>query len=93
MKKVLSCVGIAALLATTSCSGVRHTAGTFVAHGEAFRVFGIALPGDDQQAALDKVPAGATITSVNASAADWTSFTGFLGNLFAFNFTQIGGTK
>ena len=93
MKKVLTCVGIAALLATTSCSGVRHTSGTFSAHGEAFRIFGYAIPGDDQQAALDKVPAGATITSVSASPADWTSVVGFFGNVFAFNGTQIGGTK
>lgn len=93
MKKVLSCVGIATLLLSTSCSGVRHSSGTFVAHGEALRIFGIAIPGDDQQAAFDKVPAGATITSVSASPADWTSFTGFFGNLFAFNGTQISGTK
>jgi len=93
MRKVLSCVGIAALLATTSCSGVRESQGTFAAHGEAFRFFGIPLPADDQQAAFDKVPAGATITSVSASPADWTSFVGFFGNFLGFNGTQIAGTK
>ena len=93
MKKVLTCAGIAALLLTTSCSGVRESSGTFAAHGESLRIFGFAIPSDDQQAAFDKVPAGATITSVNASPADWTSVAGFFGNLFAFNGTSIGGTK
>ena len=93
MKKVISYVGIAALLMTTSCSGVRDSSNTFAAHGEALRIFGFAIPSDDQQAAFDKVPAGATITNVSASPADWTSFTGFFGNLFAFNGTTIGGTK
>ncbi len=93
MKRAITYVGIAALFLTASCSGVRESAGTFAAHGEAFRAFGYAIPGDDQQAALDKVPAGATITSVSASPADWTSFVGFFGNFLAFNGTRIGGTK
>jgi len=93
MKKALTFVGVAALLLATSCSGVRTSTKTFAAHGEAFRIFGFALPGDDQEAALNKVPAGATITNVNASAADWTSFIGFFGNLLGFSGTNIGGTK
>lgn len=92
-KKAFSALAIAALFLTVGCSGVRESTGTFSAHGEAFRFFGIAIPSDDQQAALDKVPAGATITSVAASPADWTSFVGFFGNLMAFNGTHIGGTK
>jgi len=91
--KVLACLGIAALLLTTGCSGVRESQNTFVAHGESLRIFGFAIPEDDQQAALNRVPAGATITSVGASAADWTSFVGFFGNLFGFHGTSIGGVK
>lgn len=92
-KKFLSSLGVAALLMTVGCSGVRESSGTFAAHGEAFRIFGYAIPGDDQQAALDRVPAGATITNVSASPADWTSFTGILRNIISFGCTQIGGTK
>lgn len=93
MKKLLPLVGALALTLTAGCAGVRDSNGTFVAHAEAFRVIGIALPGDDQQAALDQVPAGATITNVNASSADWTSFFGILGNILGVSGTQIGGTK
>ena len=92
-KKFLSCLGVTALLLTVGCSGVRESSGTFVAHGEAFRVIGFAIPGDDQQAALDQVPAGATITNVSASAADWTSVIGVLHNILGITTTCIGGTK
>jgi hypothetical protein len=91
--KLLACLGIAALLLTTGCSGLRESQNTFVAHGECFRIFGFAIPEDDQQAALDRVPAGATITTVGASPADWTSVIGFFGNLFGFHQTSISGVK
>lgn len=91
MKKAV--VTACAVLMLAGCSGVRESNGTFVAHAESFRIIGIAIPGDDQQAALDRVPPGAKIENVNSSAADWTSFWGFFGNLFGFNYTQIGGTK
>ena len=42
---------------------------------------------------MNQVPAGAKIENVSSSAADWTSFWGFFGNLFGFHYTQIGGTK
>lgn len=92
-KKFLSGLGVAALLLTVGCSGVRESSGTFAAHGEAFRIFGFAIPGDDQQAAFDRVPAGATITNVSASPADWTSVLGILNNILSFTGTRIGGTK
>lgn len=81
------------LFALAGCSGVRQSNGTFVAHAECFRIVGIAIPADDQQAALDLVPAGGKITNVSSTPADWTSFAGFFGNLFWFNWTTIGGTK
>ena len=91
--QALACLGITALLLTTGCSGLRESQNTFVAHGESFRILGFAIPEDDQQAALDQVPAGATITSVGATPADWTSVAGFFGNLFGFHQTSIGGVK
>lgn len=93
MKGSLKVVVAAGLFALAGCSGIRESNGTFVAHAESFRIIGIAIPADDQQAALNLVPAGAKIENVSSSAADWTSFWGFFGNLFMFNYTQIGGTK
>jgi hypothetical protein len=90
----LAKVAVAAgLFALAGCSGIRESNGTFVAHAESFRIIGFAIPADDQQAAMNLVPPGAKIESVSASAADWTSFWGFFGNLFWFHMTQIGGTK
>jgi hypothetical protein len=91
--KLITCLGITALLLTTGCSGLRESQKTFVAHGESFRIFGFVIPEDDKQAALDQVPDGATITSVAATPADWTSVVGVFGNLFGFHQTSIGGLK
>lgn len=91
MKKAL--IAGCAVLMLAGCAGVRESNGTFVAHGESFRLLGFSIPHDDQQAALNQVPAGAKIENVSSTPADWTSFTGFFGNLFWFHMTQIGGTK
>jgi hypothetical protein len=71
---------------------MRETKGAFVAHGESFRFFGYAIPQDDQEAAMSQVPKGGNITNVSSTAADWTSFAGFLGNIIGLHFTQVGGT-
>lgn len=88
--KVIAAVGLFAL---AGCSGMRESNGAFVAHAESFRIIGIAIPADDQQAAMNQVPPGAKIENVSSTPADWTSFWGFFGNLFWFHQTQIGGTK
>ena len=92
MRKVIVLGAILGLMATSGCSGMRRTGDTFVAHAESFRILGMELPKDDQQAALDQVPPGANITNVSSSAADWTSFVGVLGNIIGIHSTQIGGT-
>ncbi len=91
MKKAL--IAGCAVLMLAGCAGVRESNGTFVAHAESFRLLGFAIPHDDQQAALNQVPAGGKIENVSSTPADWTSFYGFFGNLFWFHMTQIGGTK
>lgn len=93
MKKTLTALALAGTLFSTGCAGVRHTNDTFSAHAESFRIFGFAIPHDDQAAARDQVPAGANITTVSSSAADWDSVVGFFGNLFGFHQTTISGTK
>lgn len=92
MRKIVVAASVLGLISLAGCSGIRQSSGTFVAHAESFRIFGLAIPGDDQQAAYNLVPRGATVTNVSSSAADWTSLVGFFGNLFGFHGTQIGGT-
>ena len=92
MRKITIMVAAAGLALLSGCSGMRQSNGTFVAHAEAIRLFGFAIPADDQQAALDAVPKGATITSVQSSPADWTSLFGILGNIIGIHSTHVGGT-
>ena len=89
-KLILSVLLVAAL---TGCAGIRQTNTSFVTHAEAFRIAGIAIPGDDQAAAMALVPKGAHIENISSTPADWTSFWGGLGNIIGFHFTEVGGTK
>jgi hypothetical protein len=91
MKKILPLLLLATLSA--SCSGLRETDSTFTAHAESFRIFGFAIPGEDNEAAVAKVPEGATIETIRSSPADWTSVAGALNNILGFSYTEISGTK
>jgi len=92
-KTMLSALCLSAMLAT-SCQGYREANGHFTVHAESFRIFGFAIPSCDQDAAtklqMDKFP-GATIHTQHSTAADWTSVTGVLGNIFGFHCTTISG--
>lgn len=91
-RRLVATVGILAMVAMVGCAGVRKTDNTFAAHASCLRVFGYPIPSDDMAAAAEQVPDGATIKSVSASSADWTSVSGALGNIFGFHTTCIGGT-
>ena len=84
VRKSLLVLCTAALIGAAGCSGVRTSDGAFVTHAESFRIIGFAIPEDDQAAAMKLVPEGTTITNVSSTAADWTSFWGFFGNLMGF---------
>lgn len=84
---------IVAVTILTGCSGIRQTNNQFTTHAECFRIVGIPIPADDQATARALVPKGATITDVQSTPADWTSFWGFLGNLIGFHVTTVSGTK
>jgi len=86
----LTCLG---LLTFASCSGMREANGTFAVHAECFRIIGFSIPADDQAKAASLVPAGAQVTSVYSTPADWTSVMGFLRNLIGFHGTIISGQK
>jgi hypothetical protein len=81
------------VVALSACSGIRQTNNQFTAHAESFRIVGIAIPHDDQEAARQLVPQGANIASIHSTPADWTSLFGFFGKLLGFHSTSISGTK
>ena len=64
----------------------------FYTHAESIRVLGYAIPGDDQARAHALVPAGATITSVHSTPADWTSVIGIIQNILWINGSEVAGT-
>ena len=91
MLKTLALLGT--VLALSSCAGIRQTDNQFTAHAESFRIVGFSIPHDDQEAARKLVPNNATITSIHSTSADWTSISGFFGNLLWFHQTSVSGTK
>jgi hypothetical protein len=88
-------LGFCALaLSFVGCTGMRsEPSGMYTVHAESFRIFGFAIPGDDQEAAAKMVPAGSTVFSSHSTAADWTSWWGFWGNILGFHRTVISGKK
>jgi hypothetical protein len=90
MKKLCS---LALLFCLTSCVGTRTTGDNFTVHAETFNLLGFQIPGDDQEAAWELVPEGATITSVQSSPSDWTSFFGVLSRIIGVSATQISGKQ
>ncbi|MEO6593924.1 MAG: hypothetical protein ABIP94_04140 [Planctomycetota bacterium] len=93
-RKSLVSVFCLTLLATASCTGMRSANGYYTVHAESFRIFGFAIPADDQEEAAklaaEKFP-GSTVTTSHSTSADWTSFWGVLGNIFGFHCTTISG--
>ena len=94
IRKSLTLALCAATLTFAGCSGMRQANGMYTVHAESFRIFGFAIPGDDQEAAAklhaEHFAKGTVITS-HSTPADWTSFWGVLGNIMGFHGTVISG--
>lgn len=92
-RKSISSLCLAAFV-LAGCSGMRQAEGQYTVHAESFRIFGFAIPGDDQAKAAELVKAnfaGGTQDTSMSSPADWTSFWGVLGNIMGFHSTVISG--
>lgn len=93
-RKLLALGLCAAAMTFASCTGMRQANGHYTVHAESFRIFGFAIPGDDQEAAA-KLHAEhfskGTIITQHSTPADWTSFWGVLGNIMGFHGTVISG--
>jgi hypothetical protein len=95
IRKGLMALGLCSVIALSACAGMSEDANgtSFTTHAESFRIIGLSIPHDDKTAAMDLVPAGATITTISSTPADWTSFLGFLNNLIGFSWTSVSGVK
>ncbi len=93
LRKGLVVFGLCLLMAAAGCKGMRTSGNSFTTHAESFRIIGIAIPEDDQAAAMSLVPAGATVTNVSSTPADWSSFWGAIFSIVGFHWTSVGGTR
>lgn len=91
---ILACF---ALVTTVGCAGMRKAGDQVTIHAESFRIFGFAIPEDDQAKAnmmyADMAGEYGDVISAGSSCADWTSISGALGNIFGFHGTTITARK
>ncbi len=90
MKKLLLILGVATL---AGCSGISHTDTAYTAHAESFNFLGAQIPGDAKQRALELVPEGATVDTIQSTDSDTTSFLGIMNRILGIDYVQVGGTK
>lgn len=94
MRRILFPLCVLALLSISACSGYRTSDnGQTTVHAECVRLFGFAIPGDDQRMAADLAAQhieGQPVTQA-ASPADWTSLFGIFGNIFGIHQTIMSG--
>ncbi len=90
IKKILF-MGI--IITLTGCSGVRTTNSMYSTHAENFNILFLKIPGGDtQERAMELIPEGADITSIDSSPDDLSSFVGFINRIFGVDITVISGT-
>jgi len=83
----------ATLVTVTACSGIRTTDRAYSAHAENFNILFLQIPGGDtQKRAMELVPEGGEIVTINSRPDDITSAIGFLNRLLGFDMTFINGT-
>jgi len=82
-----------ALICLTACSGLRVTEEAYSAHAENFNILFLQIPGGDtQKRALELVPEGSEVKTINSTPKDTTSFIGILNRIIGIDVTFINGT-
>jgi len=82
-----------ALINLTACAGVRTTDEAYSAHAENFNILFLQIPGGDtQKRAMELVPEGSEIKTINSAPKDVTSLFGFINRLIGIDITFINGT-
>ncbi|MCG9753303.1 hypothetical protein L1D54_22945 [Vibrio brasiliensis] len=91
MKKLLLMAGVISSLA--GCSGITHNEDVYTAHAESFNIVGLQIPGNTQDRAMELVPEGATIETIQSTNSDTDSALGVINRILGVDYVQIGGKK
>ncbi|MCG9781350.1 hypothetical protein L1D52_03210 [Vibrio brasiliensis] len=91
MKKLLLIAGVISSLA--GCSGITHNDDVYTAHAESFNIVGLQIPGNTQDRAMELVPEGATIETIQSTNSDTDSALGVINRILGVDYVQIGGKK
>jgi len=91
MKKLLLIAGVISSLA--GCSGITHNDDVYTAHAESFNIVGLQIPGNTQDRAMELVPEGATVDTIQSTNSDTDSALGIINRILGVDYVQIGGKK
>ncbi|KJY87568.1 MULTISPECIES: hypothetical protein [Vibrio] len=90
MKKLLCILGVMSL---AGCSGITHNEEVYTAHAESFNIVGLQIPGNTQDRAMELVPEGATVETIQATNSDTDSVLGIINRIIGIDYVQIAGKK
>ncbi|MCP4075398.1 MAG: tRNA modification GTPase [Gammaproteobacteria bacterium] len=83
----------ACILALTACSGIRVTEESYMTHAESFNILFLQIPPrDTKERALELVPEGAEITTLDTMPNDLTSFISILNRIIGIDFSKVEGS-
>ena len=91
MKKLLLITGVISSLA--GCSGITHNDDVYTAHAESFNIVGLQIPGNTQDRAMELVPEGATVDTIQSTNSDTDSALGIMNRILGVDYVQVGGKK
>lgn len=90
MKKLLCIVGVVSL---AGCSGITHNDEVYTAHAESFNIVGLQFPGNTQDRAMELVPEGATVKTIQSTNSDTDSALGIINRIIGIDYVQVSGEK
>lgn len=90
MKRLLCILG---LISLAGCSGITHNEEVYTAHAESFNIVGLQIPGNTQDRAMELVPEGATVETIQSTNSDTDSALGILNRIIGIDYVQVGGKK
>ncbi|CAM2955372.1 hypothetical protein [Vibrio neptunius] len=90
MKKLLCILGVMSL---AGCSGITHNEEVYTAHAESFNIVGLQIPGNTQDRAMELVPEGATVETIQATNSDTDSVLGIINRIIGIDYVQVAGKK
>ncbi len=86
-------LALLAIVSVTACSGIRTTDETFTTHAESFNILFLQVPpSDSKKRALEMVPEGGKIVSMQTTPDDLTSFLSVVNRIIGIDISRVEGT-